>query len=368
MKIELKEIAIRDVVNGYLDDETDGSVVGFNGRLNIRPKYQREFVYKDEQRDAVIYTVLKNFPLNVMYWVKNGEESYEVLDGQQRTISLCEFVEGEFSIKLDKNTIFFETLTKEEQNQILDYKLMVYFCEGTDKEKLEWFKTINIAGEQLTDQELRNAVYTGPWLSDAKTIFSKNSCAAYGLGNKFLKGTPIRQDYLETALKWISHQEGKTIVDYMAEHQRDSDANELWTYFQEVISWIKITFPHYRNEMKGLDWGILYNKYSNNHYNSSLLEERIKLLMQDDDVNNKKGIYEYLLSGNEKHLNIRRFSSNMKREAYERQLGICAICHEHFEIDEMEGDHITPWSLGGKTNSENCQMLCIGCNRSKSNK
>lgn len=367
MKIELKEIKVGDIFNGYKDNKNCG-VVGYHGHLNIRPKYQREFVYKDEQRNAVIYTVMKNFPLNVMYWVKNGEEDYEVLDGQQRTISLCEYLNGDFSIKVDGNPMFFHTLTPEEQTQILDYKLMIYVCEGTDKEKLEWFKTINIAGEQLTNQELRNAVYTGSWLSDAKTIFSKNNCAAYGLGNKLLKGTPIRQDYLETALKWVSDKEGKTIVDYMAEHQYYSDANALWTYFQEVISWVNITFPNYRKEMKGIEWGILYNKYNTNHYNSLFLEEQIKKLMQDDDVTKKSGIYEYLLSGDEKHLNVRKFSENMKREAYERQSGICAICNEYFKFEEMEGDHITPWHLGGKTNVDNCQMLCMSCNRQKGGK
>ena len=189
MKIELKEISIREVSNGYKNDNEEG-VVGFGGRLNIRPKYQREFVYKDKKRDDVIDTVKKQFPLNVMYWVKNEDATYEVLDGQQRTVSICEYVAGSFSF----NAMYFNNLTNVEQNQILDYKLMIYFCEGNDKEKLDWFKTINIAGEKLTDQELRNAIYTGTWLTDAKKYFSKTGCAAYGIGNDYMTGSPIRQD------------------------------------------------------------------------------------------------------------------------------------------------------------------------------
>lgn len=358
MEIKLKEIKIKDVIEGYINNEEDG-VSGYNGKLNIRPKYQREFVYKDKQRDAVIATVRKDFPLNVMYWVDNGNGTYEVLDGQQRTISICEYVTGNFSLDYQ----YFHNLEKDEQEQILDYKLMIYFCKGTDKEKLEWFKTINIAGEKLFDQELRNAIYTGEWLTDAKRHFSKSNCAAYGLANNYLNGSPIRQDYLETAIKWLS--DGK-IEEYMAIHQHDSNANELWLYFQSVINWVKVIFPNYRKEMKGIDWGSYYNKYKNESYDSVKLEEQIKVLMLDEDVTNKKGIYEYLLDGNEKHLNIRIFNPKEKREAYERQQGICTNCQQKFEIEEMEADHIMPWHLGGKTTSENCQMLCRDCNRRKS--
>src|ERR1035437_7039186 len=199
MKIELEEITVREVSEGYINDEEEG-VVGYGGKLNIRPKYQREFVYKDKQRDAVIETVIKKFPLNVMYWVKNEDGTYEVMDGQQRTISICEYIAGNFSI----NHLYFHNLQTDEREQILDYNLMVYFCEGTDKEKLDWFKTINIAGEKLYDQALRNAIYTGTWLTDAKRHFSKTNCAAHGLASDYLKGSAIRQDYLETAIGWIS--------------------------------------------------------------------------------------------------------------------------------------------------------------------
>ena len=358
MEIKLKEITVREVVKDYTNDDEEG-VVGYGGKLNIRPKYQREFVYKDKQRDAVIDTVSKDFPLNVMYWVDNGDDTYEVLDGQQRTISICEYVKGTFSI----NYQYFHNLESDEQEQILNYKLMIYFCKGTDKEKLDWFKTINIAGEKLADQELRNAIYTGEWLTDAKRHFSKNGCVAYGLGGDYLNGSAIRQDYLETAIKWISND---NIEDYMSTHQHEKNANELWLYFQSVINWVKVVFPNYRKEMRGIEWGFYYNEYKDVAFDSKKLEERVKEMMTDEDVSNKKGIYEYLLDGKEKHLNIREFSPNQKREAYERQNGICPNCKKHFEIGEMEGDHITPWHSGGKTTAENCQMLCKECNRRKS--
>ena len=360
MKIELQKIKIKDVFDGYKDSDEEG-VSGFGGKLDIRPQYQRNFVYKDTQRNAVIDTIRKGFPLNVMYWNKKEDGTFEVLDGQQRTISFCQYMQGDFSI----NNKYFHSLTSDEREQIENYDLYIYICDGTDSERLEWFRTINIAGEKLTDQELRNATYTGTWLTDAKRHFSKSNCAAYGLADKYMNGSPIRQDYLESALKWIS---GGKIEEYMSKHQHDDDASELWQYFQEIIAWAQRIFPNYRKEMKGLEWGELYNKYHDNSYNAQKMEAEIVRLMQDEDVTAKKGIYEYLLSGDERYLSIRAFTDNMKREAYERQRGICPICKEHFEINEMEADHITPWSQGGKTIAENCQMLCRDCNRRKSDK
>lgn len=357
MQIELKEVAIRDIVLGYRNASEEG-VFGYNGLLNIRPKYQREFVYKDKQRDAVIETVKKSFPLNVLYWVKNDDNTYEVLDGQQRTISICEYVNGSFSL----NFQYFHNLEQEEKDQILDYKLMVYFCEGTNREKLDWFKTINIAGEKLTDQELRNAIYTGEWLNDAKKYFSKTNCPAWNIGKEYLNGSPIRQDYLKTTIDWISN---GNIEEYMATNQHNLDANELWQYFQNVINWIKIVFLNYRKEMKGLAWGELYNNCKANVYNSTQLEQSIKVLLQDEDVTKKQGIYSYLLTNNQKYLSIRSFSPNQKREAYERQNGICVVCGNHFKLEEMEADHITPWVEGGRTSADNCQMLCKHDNRRK---
>lgn len=366
MKIDLHEIPIRDVVAGYINSDEEG-VVGYNGKLNIRPKYQREFVYKDKQRDAVIETVVKNFPLNVMYWVVSDNGDYEVLDGQQRTISICEYVKGSFSI----NYRYFHNLTEDEKNQILDYKLMIYICEGTDKEKLDWFKIINIAGEKLTEQELRNAVYTGVWLSDAKKYFSKSNCPAKLIAEDYMSGSSIRQEYLETVLDWIS---GGEIEEYMATHQFSPNASQLWQYFQMVIAWVKAIFPNYRKEMKGLDWGRLYNVYKDGNYDNMSFEQTIAKLMQDDDVSKKSGIYEYLFDRKEKHLSIRAFSPSMKRAAYEKQKGICPYCLKEkapqikYELLDMEADHITPWSEGGKTEPSNCQMLCKYHNRIKSNK
>ncbi len=360
MNIDLQKISIRELSKGYFNDNEEG-VIGYNGNLNIRPKYQREFVYKDKQRDAVIDTIKKDFPLNVMYWVKNQDGTFEVLDGQQRTISICEYVSGSYSI----NSLYFHNLTDVEKDKILDYNLMVYFCEGNDKEKLDWFKTINIAGEKLTDQELRNAIYTGSWLTDAKRYFSKTGCPAYNISSDYMKGSPIRQEYLETIIDWISD---GNIEDYMARNQHNPNSSELWLYFNSVINWVKVIFPKYRKEMKGLPFGRLYNEYKDVQYDANKLEEKIVKLMIDDDVTKKSGVYEYVLSGNERHLSIRSFDDKQKRETYERQKGICVKCGNHFELSEMEADHIKPWHEGGKTTSENCQMLCKMDNRIKSGK
>ena len=361
MKIDLHKISIRKVVVGYKDSAEEG-VVAYGGKLDIRPKYQREFVYKEKQRNAVIETIKNSFPLNVMYWMIREDDGYEVLDGQQRTISIGQYVNGDFSL----NDRFFHNLTREEQDKILDYELMIYFCEGTDKERLDWFRIINIAGEKLTDQEIRNAVYTGPWLSDAKLKFSKTQCVAYLMANdggQLVSGSPIRQEYLETALSWIN--DGK-IEDYMAKHQHDSNANDLWVYFQNVIAWVRQTFTDYRHEMNNVQWGELYNKFKDAKLDADKLEIEIKELMQDEDVTKKSGIYSYVLTRQEKYLSIREFTDKMKRETYERQNGMCSKCGKHFEINEMEADHITPWHEGGKTISENCQMLCKQDNRTKS--
>ncbi|RLD61169.1 MAG: HNH endonuclease [Bacteroidetes bacterium] len=365
MKIELQEITVRDLTKDF-EDNSEAGVIGYGGKLDIRPPYQREFIYKDKQRDAVINTITKEFPLNVMYWAVREDGNFEIIDGQQRTISVCQYVNNDFSI----SGLAFHNLPKDKQEQILNYKLMVYFCEGTDSEKLEWFKTINIAGEKLTDQELRNAVYSGSWVTDAKKYFSKTGCVAYQIGSDYLNGSPIRQDYLETAIKWIS--DGK-IEDYMSKHQHDPNASALWRYFQDVITWVEATFPKKYNKkrkkfMKGIDWGTLYNQFKDKTYDTEKLEEEIAKLILDDDVTNKKGIYPYVLTKKEKYLSIRAFTDATKIKVYEKQKGICVKCKKHFEITEMEADHITPWHEGGKTIEENCQMLCKDCNRKKSGK
>lgn len=361
MKIELQEITVRELTDGFEDNEENG-VAGFGGKLDIRPPYQREFIYKDKQRDAVIDTVIKNFPLNVMYWAVNENGGFEVIDGQQRTISLCQYVNGDFAHMMR----YFHNLQEDEKEKILNYKLMVYICSGTESKKLEWFKTINIAGEKLTEQELRNAVYSGTWVTDAKRYFSKNSCAAYGVGSDYLNGTPIRQDYLETAIKWISK---GNIEAYMAKHQNDPNASAIWSYFQSVITWVATTFTVKRKKiMKGVDWGILYNEFKDQLYDTDKLEIEVAKLIADDDVEKKKGIYPYVLTRKEKYLSIRAFSETMKQKVYEKQKGICVVCKRHFKMSEMEADHIDPWHSGGRTNEKNCQMLCKEDNRRKSGK
>jgi uncharacterized protein YbaR (Trm112 family) len=357
MEITRLDITIREVAFNFKNNDDEG-VVGYGGILNIRPKYQREFVYKDKQRDAVIDTIRKNYPLNVIYWAQNDDGTYEVLDGQQRTISFCSFINNDYSI----NYRSFNNLTKEEKDQILDYKLMVYVCKGTELEKLEWFKVINIAGVQLSPQELRNAVYTGNWLISAKTMFSKSNCPAYLLGNKYLNKTLNRQEYLETALKWIS--DGR-IEDYMSIHQHDKNANALWEYFRNVIEWVQRVFLVHRNEMKSVEWGELYNNFSKNDYDPNEIETRVKKLMEDEEIQKKTGIYYYIFDNKEKHLNLRLFSSKDKRVLYERQNGVCPYCKEVFAIEAMDADHIVPWVKGGITTIENGQLLCKSCNRSK---
>ena len=363
MRIEERKIKIREVYEGYFNDDEEG-VTGYNDRLDIRPKYQREFVYKDKQRDEVIRTVLKGLPLNVIYWCKTGDDTYEVLDGQQRTISVCEYLDNSFSV----DEKFFGNLPKDIQDKILDYELFVYVCDGTDSEKLEWFKIINIAGEQLTDQEMRNAVYAGSWVSDAKRYFSKTGCAANSMAGDYLKGSSIRQDYLETAISWIASREKMTIEKYMAIHQNEPSAIQLWNYFRSVIDWVEAIFPKKRKEMKGLEWGLFFNQHGERtDLDPAALELKLQELLVDEDVTKKSGIYEYLLTGDERKLNIRAFTDKQKQEQYQKQNGICVKCGKHFEYNEMEGDHIIAWSQGGKTVPENLQMLCKRCNNTKSN-
>jgi len=366
VKIELKEITVQQLTTGYQNNDELG-VVAYSGALDVRPPYQREFVYRDRQRDAVIDTVTRGFPLNVMYWSVGGNDRFEVIDGQQRTISICEFVVGEFAMRVGstEQPRYFHNLHDDEKQQVLNYKLMVYLCSGTDSEKLDWFRTINIAGEELTAQELRNAVYSGPWVASAKPYFSKNGCPAYSIGSNYMRGSPIRQDYLETAVNWISNGD---ISGYMASHQHDPNANQLWAYFQNVMNWVKLTFPSYFKEMRGVPWGALFNEFGHETFDTAKLEADVNRLMEDVDVTKKSGIFEYVLNKNERALSIRAFDGNMKREAYQRQGRRCVACGEEFEIEQMEGDHITPWHEGGKTIAANCQMLCKEDNRRKGGK
>lgn len=367
MEIELKKVLVKDLIDGYKDNHEDG-VVGYHGLLNIRPAYQREFVYDSKKRNAVINTIMKGFPLNTMYWVDNCNGTYELLDGQQRTISICQYAQSDFSIDYNNIPLNFSNLLGDARDKFLNYELMIYVCKGGESERLDWFRTINISGEKLTDQELLNINYIGDWLSDAKLKFSKQNCVAYNIASKYVKGSPIRQEYLETALKWISNGNPSK---YMSEHQHDVNANELWLYFSSVIEWIKSTFgeKNYRKEMLGLNWGDLYNKYHNKIYDARAIETRVNELMANEEVTDKRGVYEYILSGENENLacklSKRTFSDADKRTAYERQNGICPITGAHLDIKDMQADHIIPWWKGGTTTLDNLQMISKVANARK---
>lgn len=384
MKIKLHEVPVKDVFKGYKDFGQDEGVVGYDGKLNIRPKYQRNFVYELDQEKSVMNTVLHDFPLNVMYWVVT-DNGYEVLDGQQRTLSIMQFLDHKFPVDVDGQPLYVDALPDDLYNRVMDYKLMVYFCEGTTSEKLSWFRTVNIAGLKLTPQELRNIAYTGPWLSDAKRYFSKRGCAAKKMADPYVKGDPNRQEILELALSWIADAQNTTIEGYMSQHRSDEDSSELWVYWQSVIRWIQTMFPDVYRQMKGLPWGLYYNKCKDNSYNPIKMTDEIKQLMDDPEVTSKKGIWLYeLTKGIEpnavKHLSLRTFDQrDIKRkydeqtkEAKEKGVSNCPYCAQEgldkiWKQSEMDADHIKPWSKGGVTEYGNLQMLCKKHNRSKGN-
>ena len=370
MTIKQIEVTVGDIARGYINSEEQG-VRGYGGQLDIRPPYQREFIYNESEQQAVISTVLKGYPLNVMYWVRRSEDAecpYEVMDGQQRTLSLCEYVDGKFAYDF-KN---FFNQPADIQKLILDYPLTIYLCEGEPSEKLEWFKTINIAGKPLNEQEINNAVYAGPFVTDAKRHFSKSNCGAYRLGKDLVNGTPIRQEFLKKALEWMAEhetREGKpqSVVGYMAEHQHDPNANNLWTYFQNVLNWTITNFDlkKFKKIMKGLNWALYYDKYHSTTLDTADLASRISKLILDSDVQKQMGIIPYVLTGDERHLDLRGFPEDIKLAVWEKQHHICPSCQKEFDYEFMEGDHITPWREGGRTVIENCQMLCRECNRRK---
>ena len=363
MKIEKHEIKVADIFTGYKNSEVEG-VVAYGGKLDIRPAYQREFIYPDAKRDAVIDSVLKGFPLNTMYWVKRDDGTFEVLDGQQRTLSICMFLDRAFAINWE-GKLYYADSQNEITKAILDYPLDIYICEGSDLEKLEWFRVINVGGEVLTEQELLNATYSGPWLNAAKRYFSKPGCGGYKMSQDYQNCSVIRQELLRKAIYWVALSQGKTIIEYMAEHQHDVECSELWGHFSKVIEWVNTTFKKKRKSMKSVEWGELYNLFGDRKVNVDELEEEISRLVEDPDVTKESGIYRYVFDHNEKWLSIRAFDKRAKQIAFERQKGKCPICGLTYSIEEMEADHITPWSKGGPTTNENCQCLCRNCNRQK---
>ena len=387
-------LTVRQLVDGYRDSGDNG-VVALGGKLNVRPAFQREFVYSPSDRDRVMKSVYDNLPLNVMYWAKNPDGTFEIIDGQQRTISICQFITNNdgygnpIAINFDgRRTQTFATLSPEKQKEILDdYKLQVYVCDGTEDEKLEWFHTINIAGKVMEEQELLNADYTGTWLTSAKSFFSKkdnNLALNYRYYDNNQKHSLIainnesanRQALLHLVLGWIIDTDSELypeIKNYMSIHRNDKNADEIINYYKSVIDWVHNVFGEkYYDEMRGLPWGLIYNKYNDKKYNCNEIQKTVADLMADDEIQSKKGIFEYVFDGDKKHLNLRQFDNTIKRNIYQKQSGICPYCanteneNKIWKIDEMEADHIIPWSRGGKTTPENCQMLCKHHNRIKS--
>ena len=379
MKITRKQIKIKDIFNCYEDKKEEG-VYGFGGLLSIRPAYQREFVYEPHKQKAVIDTIRRNLPLGVIYWGANEDGTFDVIDGQQRILSICNFMKkGGFHHRDERDT--YHNMLDDEKERFNNYELDVYICEGSDIERLEWFRTINIASEPLTDQELRNANYVGSWLSDAKKNFSKvvggNPCRGYNKSKHLNNDKHLlvnvkvnRQELLELALEWICTYKGvESIETYMGGHKDDANANELWLHYCQVIEWVESTFPKYHIEMKGVDWGRLYTEFGNNSYDTDELEKKILDLLGDEDVTSKKGVYEYVLSNctRERVLSIRAFSKKDKQTKYAQQNGICPICGQHYEFDEMQGDHIVEWANNGKTILDNLQMVCHKCHKKLTN-
>lgn len=392
MKINETKIKVRDLIAEYQEDDSTSRVIAWGGNLDVRPEYQREYIYKDEQRNAVINTVLQGFPLNIMYWVDRKDGTMEVLDGQQRIISICRYARNDYSVKIPAptggyNTVNYPNLsegsfrsdgTPEPFTRLafLEYELTVYVCEGTDKEKLEWFQIINIAGEVLEDQEIRNALYHSAWLTDAKSVFSRRNCAAHKNYGKYMAGEYIRQKYLETAFRWAADAEGmsgKNVVEeYMQKHRGDNSADDLWDYFERVFKWVETIFGrNVDKSMKGVAWGLLYNAHKDDNLDPAYMQKRGKELLADKEVGKNSGIYQYLLEGEtrvaEKYLSLRQFDKGDMETRYHEQDGKCAICGKPFDMKDMHGDHRKPWSKGGKTEYSNLDMLCTTCNLKKSN-
>lgn len=388
MKTELRtDITIKDICDGFIYNELEGKgLYGLSGKLTIQPEYQRNYIYADGEKDvAVIDSILKGYPLGIIYFNIVGNDDYEVLDGQQRITSIGRFVTGKFAIKDDKGMEqYFSSLSSDKQEKILNTTLLIYFCEGTESEIKEWFKTINIAGIPLNKQELRNAIYSGPFVTAAKAKFSNSQNSNIQKWSAYISGDVKRQDYLETALDWVS--KGK-INEYMSLHRQDTEINELSRYFDAVIEWVNATFIDLHKEMKGLEWGNLYETYHTKRYDANKLKNDIDTLMADEQVTNKKGIFEFVLGGcnDKKLLNIRVFDKNTIKTVYTKQtieakekgISNCPMCARSgikskmtkiYAINEMDADHVTAWSNGGSTSPDNCQMLCINCNRSKGNR
>ncbi len=377
MKIETLKIKVKDLIQDYFDDG-DGGVSGYGGKLTIRPPYQREFIYDMAQQEAVITSILKGYPLGEMYWGKTANGNFEIIDGQQRTISICAFANNEYSVEEEGKPRNCEDLTGHEA--FMEYPLTIHVCDGDDEARLDWFQIINSHGEPLNDQELLNATYSGPFVTEARRLF-KSGGGADKLRAKHVGGSALRQELLRTALEWKSGAmdaeksaaKRNIVAAYMSKHRKDADeAQALYRHFNAVINWAIGTFgakaPTSAKSV-GKGWGRLYREYGKNDLDRDYLQRRLKELTGNENIQRKAGIYEYLLKGEtleaERHLNLRQFDPDIRMTAYEQQGGLCAITGEHLPIEEMEADHKVPWSKGGGTTLDNCQMVSRYENRRK---
>lgn len=388
MKTYLRtDLTVADICNGFVYNQLEGKgLFGLGGKLTIQPEYQRNYIYAEgggNREQAVIHSLLKGYPLGLIYFNKLAVDKFEVLDGQQRITSIGRFVTGKFAVHDGPNPQNFDSLPADQQSRIKDAKLLIYECEGTETEIKEWFRTINIAGVPLNDQELLNAVYSGPFVTKAKAEFSNSQNANIQKWSAYVKGSANRQGFLERAMDWVSQGD---IGGYMSAHRNDTNINELKTYFNSVIDWVSTVFIDVLPEMKGLEWGRLYEEYHSKSYNPTKMSTDVNTLSADSYVTNRKGIFEYLLGGsvNKKLLAVRVFDDKVKRVAYAKQkqaaeakgesnCPLCAIGDNAnksriYKFDEMDADHVSAWSKGGDSSAKNCQMLCTTHNRAKGNR
>ncbi len=388
METQLRTYTVAQIIEGFVYNKYEGrGLYGLSGKLVIQPEYQRNYIYNDGKRDvAVIDSLLKGYPLGLIYFNDTGNH-FEVLDGQQRVTSIGRFVTGKFAIKQHGNEQTFSSLPTDQQQKITESELLVYICDGTETETKDWFQTINIAGVPLNDQEMRNAIYSGPFVTAAKREFSNSRNALQQKWSAFAKGNPKRQATLHVTLKWVAASQDQTIDGYMATHRQNDDITELTTYFSKVIDWIDLVFiASPSTYMRGLDWGRLYETYHSTRYDPANVDKNVQALLIDDAVTSRRGIYEYVLGGmkDTKLLNVRLFDPRTKRTSHSRQtktarikgVSNCPLCavgtnrnrSKIYKLKEMEADHVTAWSKGGESTLDNCQMLCVTHNRSKGNR
>ena len=386
MKAALKQLTVEEICDGFFYNEIEGKgLFGLSGKLTIQPEYQRNYIYADGKRDvAVIESLLKGYPLGLIYFNKKGDDDLEVLDGQQRITSIGRFVTNKFAVKDEQGMEqYFRSIAADKRAKILQTELLIYECEGTESEIKDWFRTINIAGVPLNSQELLNAVYSGPFVTLGKAEWSNSGNSNVQKWSAYIKGSANRQDFWERALEWVSRD---NIGDYMSAHRGDTNITEVKTYFHGVIDWVSTVFPEVENEMRGLEWGALYEKYHQKSYNPAKVSGQVRELYGDPFIKTRKGIFEYILGGSldAKLLDVRVFDESTKRSVYaaqtqtatdkgESNCPLCALGHDAnkskiWKLAEMDADHVAAWSKSGKTSAENCQMLCITHNRAKGNR